>query len=147
MAKVKLLTNFANLLHDLIPKNTRSNTFSEINFSKTVFLFVGKLTAAKGVLEFIKGFIALQEKYPEKVHALIIGAGELSGELDQLVKINNIDKTNLVLLKDNILEIHPKDSSENETVKFLVSSICWKENAGVRGFFSQRVRDGSPRIL
>ncbi len=76
---------------DLIPKNTKSNIFSEINFSKTVFLFVGKLTAAKGVLEFLKGFIALQEKYPGKVHALIIGAGELSGELDQLIKINNIE--------------------------------------------------------
>ena len=76
---------------DLIPKNANSNTFSGINSSKMVFLFVGKLTATKGVMEFLKGFIVLQENYPGKVHALIIGAGELSGELDQQVKINNIE--------------------------------------------------------
>ena len=77
---------------DLIPKHIRSNTFSEINFNKTVFLFVGKFTANKGVLQFMKGFIALQERYPGKVHALLIGAGELTGELEQLVTIKNIEK-------------------------------------------------------
>ena len=32
-----------------------------------------------------------KKNYPGKVHALIIGAGELSGELDQQIKINNIE--------------------------------------------------------
>lgn len=76
---------------DLISKNANSNTFSKIESNKTVFLFVGKLTAAKGVMEFLKGFILLQKNYPGKVHALIIGVGELSDELHQQVKINNIE--------------------------------------------------------
>lgn len=75
---------------DLISKKDNTNYFSGISSSKTVFLFVGKLTAAKGVMEFLKGFVVLQKKYTGKVHALIIGAGELKGKLDQLVKINNI---------------------------------------------------------
>jgi glycosyltransferase involved in cell wall biosynthesis len=94
---------------DLITNEHESEAFKGIDGNKTLFLFVGKLTDAKGALQFLNGFLALWEKYPRKVHALMIGTGEQYEELCRLVKEKSMERDVSIVSRlshEKIMEAH-----------------------------------------
>jgi glycosyltransferase involved in cell wall biosynthesis len=68
--------------------------FHDIPIDKFIILYIGKLEVIKGIYDFIEGFLMANEKINGRLHAVIIGHGDQSRKVSNLLE----GRTNFTLI-------------------------------------------------
>ena len=89
-------------------------------FQNDVFCSIGRLTKQKNFYELINGFNSFIKKTKKNINLVIIGDGELKGDILKYLKKNNITNCYLIGFKSNPFKYLKKS-------KLFISSSLWEE--------------------